>query len=90
MNKRLVAESRGDFLVPKHFADLVNPEDVIGLDEKMQDALEILKIGLEHPLYWESWNHVKQRLVVDDPYLGPSFVLQDINGVWLFQINTGD
>lgn len=84
--KRRIVEKRNDFMGPKIFADRINPEDVIDPDH---DALEVLKMGRKHPLYWEVWRELVEHMVVDDPEMGPSYVVDDGTGIWLVQINLG-
>lgn len=51
----LFLDSNRGIYIPQHFAELIDPQDWIGLDS---EDLEILKSGPDSESYWDAWQSV--------------------------------
>lgn len=74
-----LSDARGVY-IPRDFANEIRRDCLSGVDDA---ALDILRTGPDHPLYWDVWADVESSAVVTDPESGVAYYVYQDGDCWL-------
>jgi hypothetical protein len=81
-NAELFLDSNRGIYIPRDFAEQVRHELV---ENVTAEDWDILQAGPDHELYWDVWNDVEQKAVIDDG--NRKFTLYQDGDLWLVPLD---